>query len=130
MNSVARSLLDNYVPLPDFGDGTDTNGNYRLQAPTPAGIDGYDVRVDHNVSDRQQLYGRWSWKNVDSTVANQLLPSERDHETNRNLILSYNFAIRPTLLNEARFGLTYYARTVDFPISGAAAVQTTRACRV
>ena len=123
LNSVARSLLGNYIPLPNFGDGTGTNGNYRLQASTPAGIDGYDVRIDHNISDRQQFYGRWSWKNVDSTVANQLLPSERNYETNRNLILSYNFAIRPTVLNEARFGLTYYARSVDFPIGGASAVQ-------
>ena len=120
MNSVAQSLLDNYVPLPDFGDGAGTNGNYRLQTPTPARIDGYDVRVDHNINARQQLYGRWSWKNVDSTAVNGLLPSERDHETNRNLILSHNYAIRPTLLNEIRFGLTYYARTVNFPSAGPA----------
>ena len=124
LNSVSQSLLNNYIPLPNFGNGVDTNGNYRLQAPTPASINGYDVRIDHIISDKQQLYGRWSWKNVDSTAANGLLPSERHFETNRNLIISHNYSIRPNLLNEVRFGLTYYAIKVDFPISGAGAVQT------
>ncbi len=123
LNPVSQSLLSNYIPLPNFGNGIDTNGNYRVQAPTPANINGYDVRVDHNINDKQQLYGRWSWKNVDTTAVNGLLPSEQDHETNRNLILSHNYTIRPTLLNEIRFGATYYARAVNFPISGSNAVQ-------
>jgi len=80
LNSVSQSLLNNYVPLPNVGNGVDTNGNYRLQAPTPAGINGYDVRIDQHINAKQQLYARWSWKNVDTTAVNQLLPSERDHE--------------------------------------------------
>jgi hypothetical protein len=123
LNPVAQSLFANYLPLPNYGNGIDTNGNYRLQAPTPASINGYDVRVDHNISSLQQIYARWSWKDVDTTAVNGLLPSELDHETNRNLIVSHNYSIRPTLLNEVRLGLSYYARAVNFPISGASAVQ-------
>jgi hypothetical protein len=124
VNPVAQSLPSNYVPLPNFGNGVDTNGNYRVQAPTPADLNGYDVRLDQNLSEKQQLYGRWSWKNVDTTTPNKLLLSEQDFETNRNLIVSHNYTIRQNLLNEARFGLTFYALKVNFPISGAAAVQT------
>ena len=124
MNSVAQSLLANYVPLPNFGDGSDTNGNYRVQAATPAVLDGYDVRIDQSLSVKQQLYGRWSWKNVDTTAANGLLPSEQHFETNRNLIVSYSNSLRSNLLSEARFGLTYYELDVKFPISGADAVRT------
>ena len=124
LSPVAQALLNNYVPLPNYGNGIDTNGNYRVQAPTPADLNGYDARIDHNINEKQQLYGRWSWKNVDTTIANGLLPSERDHETNRNFIVSHNFSIRPTVLNEVRFGATYYARAVNFPISGAGAIQT------
>jgi hypothetical protein len=123
LNPVSQNLLNTYVPLPNYGNGVDTNGNYRVQAPTPAGINGYDIRIDHNLTEKQQLYGRWSWKNVDTTAVNGLLPSDRDHESNRNFILSYNYSLRPTLLNEARFGTTYYTRAVDFPVSGAGAVQ-------
>ena len=122
-SAVAQSLLKNYVPLPNFDNGTDTTSDYRVQAPTPANINGYDVRVDRTISDKQQIYGRWSWKNVDSTFTNNLLPTEVHKESNRNLILSHNYSIRPTLLNEVRFGLTFYTAVVDFPISGASAVQ-------
>jgi hypothetical protein len=124
LNPVAQSLFANYLPLPNFSDGVDTNANYRRQEPTPANVNGYDVRIDQNINSKQQLFGRWSWKNVDTTSANVILPSEKDHETNRNLIVSHNYTIRPTLLNELRFGLTYYAIRVNFPISGATAVST------
>jgi hypothetical protein len=122
-SAVAQSLLKNYVPLPNSSNGVDLTGNYRVQAPTPANINGYDVRIDRTINDKQQIYGRWSWKNVDSTFTNNLLPTELHKESNRNLILSHNYTIRPTLLNEARFGLTYYTAVVNFPISGASAVQ-------
>jgi hypothetical protein len=122
LNPVAQSLFQNYIPLPNFSDGVDTNANYRRQEPTPANVNGYDVRIDQNINSKQQIFGRWSWKNVDTTAANAILPSENDHETNRNLIVSHNYTIRPTLLNELRFGLTYYAIQVKFPISGADAV--------
>jgi len=122
LNPVAQSLFSNYLPLPNFGAGSDTNANYRRQEPTPANVNGYDVRIDQNIGSKQQLFGRWSWKNVDTTAANAILPSEKDHETNRNLIVSHNYTIRPTLLNELRFGMTYYAIQVAFPIAGADAV--------
>jgi len=123
ISAVSQSLLNNYVPLPNSSVGSNLTGNYRFQAPTPADINGYDLRIDRTLSDKQQVYGRWSWKNVDSTVTNNLLPTEVHRESNRNLILSHNYTIRPTLLNEARFGLTYYTAIVDFPISGATSVQ-------
>ncbi len=124
INPVATSLFNNYVPLPNFGNGSDTNANYRRQQPTPADINGYDVRIDQVINNKQQLYGRWSWKNVNTTVPNALLPSDSDHETNRNLLVSHNYAITPTLLNEARFGITRYAIQVGFPINGETAVRT------
>jgi len=124
LNPVAQSLFANYLPLPNSGTGTDTNGNYRQQTPTPADLNGYDIRIDQNLSSKQQLYGRWSWKNVDTDAVNGLLPTEQHFETNRNLIVSHNYTLRPNILNEARFGVTYYALAVDFPINGADAVKT------
>jgi len=122
LNPVAQSLFANYLPLPNFSDGVDTNANYRRQQATPANMNGYDVRIDQNIGSKQQLFGRWSWKNVDTTAANAILPSDADHETNRNLVVSHNYTIHPTLLNELHFGLTYYAIKVNFPIGGADAV--------
>ncbi len=124
ISPVATTLLNKYVPLPNVDTGTDLTGNYRFLAPTPANINGYDVRIDRTINDKQQLYGRWSWKNVDSTFTNNLLPTEVHRESNRNLLVSHNYTLTPTILNEFRFGLTFYTNTVDFPISGSDAVQT------
>jgi len=74
LNPVAQRLFAGYLPLPNYGNGIDTNANYRRQEPSPADINGYDLRIDHVISDKQQFYGRWSWKNVDTTVPNQILP--------------------------------------------------------
>jgi hypothetical protein len=122
INPVAKALLTGYLPLPNFGDGSSTNANYRRLQSTPADINGYDLRFDHMLTSKQQIYGRWSWKNVNTTIANAILPSDRDHETNRNLLVSHNYTITPNLLNEVRFGTTFYAIGVNFPINGANAV--------
>jgi hypothetical protein len=122
LNSVGQKLLNLYVLLPNAGSGADTNANFRRQTRSPGDTNGYDVRIDHNLSARHQMYARWSWKNVNSTVANSLLPSDSDHETNRNFLFSYNYSITPSLLNEARFGTSYYTLNVLFPIKGADAI--------
>jgi hypothetical protein len=123
INSVATNLLQLYLPAPNFGSGAETNANYRVQVPTPSNTNGYDVRVDHTLTDKQSLYLRWSRKNIDSTLPNVLLPSDRDAETDRNLIFSHNYAITNKLVNEARFGLSFFKLGVQFPIEGATAIQ-------
>jgi hypothetical protein len=124
LSSVSQSLLNNYVPLPNTGNGIDTSGNYQVQSSTPANIDGYDVRIDRNLSSKQQIYGRWSWKDVNTTATNGLLPTEQHAETNRNLVVSHNYSILPTLINELRVGLTFYSLAVHFPLDGAQVVKT------
>ena len=121
INPVAASLLQNY--LTQLPNSTIPGSNYVQQTSTPANTDGYDVRIDHTLTAKQSLYGRWSAKSISSTLQNSLLPSDRDHESDHNLILSHNYAIRNNLVNEARFGFSSFRIGVDFPIEGAAAVQ-------
>ena len=52
-----------------------------------------------------------------------LLPSEVDFETNRNLVLSDNWIISPSVINELRFGVSRFGLGVAFPIAGASAIQ-------
>ena len=123
INSVAANLLQLYLPSPNFGNGLDTNANYRVQLPTPSNTNGYDARLDRALTNKQSVYLRWSSKNIDSTLPNVLLPSDRDSETDRNLIFSHNYAITNKLVNEARFGLSFFKLGVQFPIEGATAIQ-------
>jgi hypothetical protein len=123
LNSVATNLFQLYLPSPNFGNGIDTNANYRVQVPTPSNTNGYDLRVDRTLTDKQSIYLRGSSKNIVSTLPNVLLPSDRDSETDRNLIFSHNYAITNKLVNEARFGLSFFKLGVQFPVEGATAIQ-------
>jgi FlaG/FlaF family flagellin (archaellin) len=122
INAVSQRLLNAHYPLPNV-DGADTNANLRQAVDTPSDTNGYDVRLDHTFNAQHQVYGRWSAKNLSTTVANVLLPSEVDSETNRNLVLSHNWIVNGSLINELRFGISRYHVGVSFPVSGASAIQ-------
>jgi hypothetical protein len=120
ISETARVLLASYYPLPN--SAASSNANLFLQTPVPSNTDGYDVRIDHVLTNKQSIYGRWSWKNISSALPNGLLPSDQIAERNRNLLLSHNYAISTAVINEFRFGISRFSSTVSFPIKGAAAL--------
>lgn len=117
INPVSASLLNNY--LTQLPNSTSSGSNYLQQTSTPSNTDGYDIRVDHTISAKQSFYARWSAKSISMTAPNALLPSDNDQETDHNLIFSHNYAITNSLVNEARFWLSFYQLGVNFPIEGA-----------
>ena len=128
MNPVAQKLLSKYYPLPNFNSGS-TVGNYRTLEPLPNETNGYDLRIDQYIGTKNQLYGRWSWKNLPfSSQAtafslSQLLPPVTNQEANRNLLLGDSYTLTPHLINEFRFGFSDLNTHQSFPFSGASAVQ-------
>jgi hypothetical protein len=122
ISSVSSKLLSEVYPLPNFNSGS-TFSDYRTLIPTPITTNGYDVRIDHYFSPTQQVFGRWSWKTLDSQQVETLLPSRTVNETDQNLVLSYNYSIRPTLVNEFRFGFSRWLLNQNFPINGVQAVE-------
>jgi hypothetical protein len=131
INPVAQALLS-YYPLPNANLGVlNPSYNYQTLVPNPSHSDGVDVRLDHNFSSKQQLYVRFSIKDAlyteynDAGViapASNFLPNDGAHDRNDSLVVSYNYSITPTLLNEFRFGFTNYNENDTFPIAGAAAI--------
>jgi len=138
INQVALNLL-NYYPLPNvmgsnYYPGAGTAGpayNYETLVPNPSNSNGFDVRIDHNFSSKQQVYVRYSFKNAfynefnnagAVTPSGVLLPNDGAHEQNRSFVASYNYAITPTLVNEFRFGFANYNENDSFPIQGAQAL--------
>jgi Carboxypeptidase regulatory-like domain/TonB dependent receptor len=117
ISSVSSKVLSQVYPLPNFDSGS-TFANYRTFIPTPITTNGYDVRIDHYLTPTQQIFGRWSWKTLDSSQVETLLPSRTVNETDQNLILSYNYSIKPALVNEFRFGLSRWLLNQNFPING------------
>ena len=124
INPVAKTLFEKFYPLPNYNTGGTTYNNFRRLFPAFNDTGGYDVRIDHNLSSRQQIYGRWSWKKISAISSNSLLPPSDLHGLNRNLIISHNYSIRPNLFNEFRFGLSRLVSSESFPILGTEAVAT------
>ena len=132
INPVAQALLNSYYPLPNANLGVaNPSYNYQTLVPIPSNSNAFDLRVDHNFTTKQQLYARFSFKNADYTLfnnagvtypANNFLPPDKARDQNRSLVVSYNYSITPTLLNELRFGFTNFNENDTFPIEGASAI--------
>jgi len=120
MNSTALKLLDQYYPLPNVL-ASGSSFNYETLLPTPATTNGWDVRLDQNITSNQQIYARFSWKNLLTDSVNPLLPNDRNVEHDRSFLVSYNWVITPKTVNEFRFGFTNSLTNASFPIQGAAA---------
>jgi Carboxypeptidase regulatory-like domain/TonB dependent receptor len=122
ISSVTQKLL-NYYPLPNANlEVANPPFNYETLVPTPADTNGWDVRLDRSITTKQQIFARFSWKNLLTDVANPLLPNDVDSEHNRSLLVSYNYAISPKWINESRFGFTNAITNANFPILGSAAI--------
>jgi hypothetical protein len=97
-----------FYPLPNFGSTTvQQAGNYRTNAAAPILSKQFDIRVDHTLTSKQSIFGRFSWKNQNQTNPNTLLlPADTAYVHARSVVVSHNYTIAPTLLNEFRFGLS------------------------
>jgi hypothetical protein len=135
INPVALNLLNNYIPAPNINVSAANFGsqaNYLQQTPTPSDTNGFDLRFDRTITSKQSIFVRWSWKHLtaksltDSALStvNNFLPPDQDSEHNNNVIVSHNYLITNNLVNEARFGLSFWQFQVKFPIQGAAAIST------
>jgi hypothetical protein len=124
LNPVALNLLNGYYPLPNVSGSS--GYNYEILQPTPSNTNGFDARLDHYITSNQQVYARFSWKNLLSDAGqagpvNPLLPNDVDTEHDRSFIVSYNYTITPKMVNEFRFGFTNSLIYQQFPIEGAEA---------
>jgi hypothetical protein len=126
LNPVSLKLLNGYYPLPNVS-GSGSGYNYETLQPIPSNTNGFDGRLDHYITSNQQIYARFSWKNLLSDTgqlglpANPLLPNDINVEHDRSLIVSYNYTITPKMVNEFRFGFTNSLINTSFPIQGATA---------
>lgn len=121
LSPVAQKLLSGYYPDPNFNSGSAFN-NYRTLVGTPSDTNGLDMRFDHTINSKQQIYGRYSWKKLTSITANNLLPSDTTEQINKNLIISHNYSLKPNVINEFRFGISHWTRQQIFPINGTKAL--------
>ncbi len=115
-DAVARKLLDRY-PLPTAAGAAN---NFRRIANEGTNQDQFDIRLDHHFSDRNQIFGRFSFFNEDATPVTPLpdgsgnitqgalgVQKSRGYQVAGN----YQKVISANVLNELRIG--YTRRSLD-----------------
>ncbi len=104
LNAVALSYLRAF-PAPNRPG---VFNNYITTRNQTTESDTYDIRVDSNLNDNNQLFGRFSWGRYDQTTSSRLpdLPAGFGSGTNpirtRGLVVGLNTALSSTLFNELR----------------------------
>ncbi|HMV81757.1 MAG TPA: TonB-dependent receptor [Blastocatellia bacterium] len=119
ISPIAKAILTLY-PLPNVTNPDQFRvANYIRNASNNINSDQFDIRVDHNLTSKQSVFSRYTWKEVSTDSPNSLsLPSNTAFDNYKILVASHNYAITPRLLNEARFGLTLNDSGTAFPFDG------------
>lgn len=111
LNPVAMKLLQ-YYPQPNRpGNSLTGANNFVGTAGLPTNSDQYTIRVDHNISDKQRLFGRWSQKRQFKQLAGEFFGAN-DPGGNGTLApdnrfdggLGYSYVFSPSLVMVANFG--------------------------
>ncbi len=121
LSQSSLALLNSYYPLPNASN-LGGSFNYQTLISTPSNTNGFDGRIDQVITQKQQVYARFNWKNLLVNVVNPLLPNDVDTEHDRSFLISHNYVISSQWLNEFRFGFTHTILSPDFAIEGAAAI--------
>jgi len=126
-NIIPADLIDprallvlQYYPLPIQGDVNRYQPrNHTLNVPNPTLSDQFDIRIDHTLNAKQNLFGRWTYQNRRRINPSGLgLPAESDFEHDNQIVLAHNYVITPNLINELRGGLSRRQNGGDFPLDG------------
>lgn len=107
INASSRVLMQALLPLPTRESVNIGTPNYQLQVPVKNDNDQFDIRVDHNLTQTQKVFGRISKKDISRNTPSNL-PGTLGQRVNSfnpvNLVVAHNWIARANLLNEFRFG--------------------------
>ncbi len=126
ISPFATKILELY-PLPNTPTvlAGGTQGVFEENRQAPIKSNQFDIRIDAELTKSQSIFGRFSWKDIDSTnPQNLLLPSRIAAEKNRNLVVSHNWRATPNVLNEFRVGYTFREAISLLPLDEVAFVNS------
>jgi len=106
---VAANVLKYLFPLPNTGPANSLVNNYVNNFGVPISSDQGDLRIDQQITGNQTIFARGTYKYklgqtapTGSPLAGPTLTPEHDYA----LTVAHNWAIRPSIYNEIRAGLT------------------------
>ncbi|HYW67089.1 MAG TPA: carboxypeptidase regulatory-like domain-containing protein [Candidatus Dormibacteraeota bacterium] len=117
LNPIALKMLS-MMPKCNYPDPTTCDAqtdlhlnNYRLAGLDPATAQRFDVRMDYYLSDKQRLFGRFSFDRLSNAGVNSFNtmwdPYYAQNITNgRNFLIGYDYTISPTTVLQLRYSFT------------------------
>ena len=108
VGATAQKVL-NLFPLPNANDHGDGTGDFISASSYPTNEDYFTIRIDHTLSERRFLFGRYTFdqghsEDVAPTVVQDLFTAAKDNRS-QYLLLNFTSVLTPTLLNTATAGL-------------------------
>src|ERR1700729_4331590 len=117
ISPVAANIIKTLYPLPNSGSADSFQNNYSVNFPAPISSNQFDIRIDQNITSKQSIYGRYTFKNRSVTTAptvncdgfcdtslSPLLGGIDQPEQDRGLTIAYNYTFSSKLINEFRGG--------------------------
>jgi len=129
ISATSAKLIPSMFPTPTNSETALTSPNLVTSFPGTYSNDGFDGRLDHNFSEKHHVWARVTQKTIGSigtdaalgaggagdTTYNPLMGAFSTDSDLTNIAASYNWIIRPTLINELRFGYTRANFTYSYP---------------
>ena len=116
INPVARAALE-FIGRPLTAGQADGTGNFQQPSlPETIKYASNTIRIDHNLTDRQRVYGRFSWYDRNSNYNNyfnNLATGEWFQFISRQLALDHVFVFNATTVMNLRYGYNYFVRGTD-----------------
>src|SRR5258706_8656065 len=123
INSIGQKMLNQLLPNPTADIANISNFNFTQLFPGTYSIDGYDGRLDHSFGPNHKVFFRASNKQVISSGANgsssydSVLGTYTTASDLANYVGSYNWIVRPNLVNEFRIGYSKSDYTFGYPLA-------------
>ena len=118
-----------FLPSPNYGPAGAINNNFIGGGSESFDTNQFDVRVDHNFTDKTRYFGRYSYAGFlkqgppafgvqggGPGLSGTLFAGKADART-QNLVLGVSRMVSPTLMTDGRFGYNRYrvhVRALDF----------------
>lgn len=119
LNPVTQKVLAFY-PAVNFGPtAVQQSSNYRANAANPTTSWQTDARIDEILTSKQSIFGRLSWKDQNTTSPLSFaLPPSTSYNNSRTMVISHNYTITTSVLNEFRFGLSNSNSATSYGFDG------------
>ena len=133
ISPLSLAVLDKLFPLPNTGAPDAIASNYVTNFPTPIRSNQGDVRVDHNITPTQSVFGRFTYKSLENTLppcnactsgnasplnGSVMAGAVQRPEKDWSFTGAHNWVISPQVVNEFRAGWTGFHQSTSLGIQG------------